>query len=126
MLKYVVELIDIYPTLCELAGLPAGKMPQPIDGNSLVPILEGKADTVSDHVYHCFPKSGKLGRAIRTKRYRMVEWKPFQSSKSVEYELYDYQTDPLETKNIAGQKPKVLEQMKKLLAEHPPAKKPLR
>ena len=121
-----VETVDIYPTLCELAGLPAGKMPQPIDGDSLVPILEGKADTVSDHVYHCFPKSGKLGRAIRTKRYRMVEWKPFQSSKSVEYELYDYQTDPLETKNIAGQKPKVLEQMKKLLAEHPPAKKPLR
>ncbi len=121
-----VETVDIYPTLCELAGLPANKMPQPIDGDSLVPILEGKADTVSDHVYHCFPKSGKLGRAIRTKRYRMVEWKPFQSSKSVEYELYDYQTDPLETKNIAGQKPKVLEQMKKLLAEHPPAKKPLR
>lgn len=121
-----VETVDIYPTLCELAGLPASKMPQPIDGDSLVPILEGKADTVSDHVYHCFPKSGKLGRAIRTQRYRMVEWKPFQSSKSVEYELYDYQTDPLETKNIAGQKPKVLEQMKKLLAEHPPAKKPLR
>ena len=119
-----VETVDIYPTLCELAGLSITQTTQPIDGESLVPILKGDADSVSDHAYHCFPKSGKLGRAIRTKRYRMVEWKPFRSSAPVEYELYDYQNDPLEKKNIADQSPKVLEDMKKILAQHPPAMKP--
>ena len=121
-----VETVDIYPTLCELAGLPTTEAPQPIDGESLVPILNGTADSVSDHAYHCFPKGGKMGRAIRTQRYRMVEWKPMRSSAPAEYELYDYQTDPLEKTNLAANMPKVLETMKKILAQHPPAMKPRR
>ncbi|MDA7878448.1 sulfatase-like hydrolase/transferase, partial [bacterium] len=121
-----VETVDIYPTLCELAGLPPTGTAQPIDGESLVPILNGTTDSVSDHAYHCFPKGGKLGRAIRTKRYRMVEWKPFRSPAPAEYELYDYQNDPLEKKNIAAQNPKILEDLKKILKQHPPAMKPRR
>ena len=118
-----VETVDIYPTLCELAGLPIPDGPQSIDGESLVPLLNGTADSVSDHAYHCFPKGGKMGRAIRTQRYRMVEWKSFGSDAPAEFELYDYQHDPLETQNIANQQPQVLNRMKKILAKHPPAKK---
>jgi iduronate 2-sulfatase len=56
----------------------------------------------------------------------MVEWKPMRSSAPTEYELYDYQTDPLEKTNLASKMPKVLENMKKILAQHPPAMKPRR
>ena len=119
--KSPVETVDLYPTLCELAGLPIPAGPQSIDGESLVPLLNGTADSVSDHAYHCFPKGGKLGRAIRTERYRMVEWKPLGSDGPAEFELYDYQADPLETENIASQQPDVLARMIKILANHPPA-----
>jgi iduronate 2-sulfatase len=39
------------------------------------------------------------------------------------YELYDYKTDPLEKKNIAAESPKVLAELKTMLARHPEAKK---
>ena len=121
-----VETVDIYPTLCDLAGLPTTETTQPMDGESLVPILNGTADSVSDHAYHCFPKGGRMGRAIRTERYRMVEWKPLKATAPTEYELYDYQADPLEQINLATTKPKILEELKKILAQHPPAMKPRR
>jgi len=118
----LVETVDIYPTLCELAGLPAPTGPQPIDGRSLVPVLKNPATSIRDHVYHCFPKGNRLGRAIRTERYRLVEWKPWEvSSTAAEYELYDYQRDPLETKNLAEANPDIAAQLKKLLATHPEA-----
>lgn len=75
---------------------------------------------IRDHAYHCFPKGDRLGRAIRTERYRLVEWKPRTgASAATEYELYDYQNDPFETKNLAESNPDVLAQLKQLLATHP-------
>ncbi len=122
----LVETVDIYPTLCELAGLEMPTGPQPIDGKSLVPILTGNAESIRTHAYHCFPKGGKLGRAIRTPRYRLVEWKPFGSDREPEYELYDYQEDPLETENRATVLPEMVKQLAGLLSEHPPAVPPRR
>ena len=75
--------------------------------------------------YHCFPKGGKnrLGRAIRTERYRLVEWKKFNAdTATAEYELYDYDEDPLETKNLAADQPDVVQSLAELLASHPEAK----
>jgi len=115
----LVESVDVYPTLCELAGLPTPSGPQPIDGRSLVPILKNPTATVRDHAYHCFPKGKRLGRAIRTERYRLVEWKPWAAGpESIEYELYDYEDDPSETKNLATERPAVVAQLKKQLATH--------
>lgn len=127
----LVETVDIFPTVCELAGLPAPTGPQPFDGKSLVPILtDGKA-SVKDHAYHCFPKGGRnrLGRAIRTKRYRLVEWKRMgndsnENESGVVYELYDYVDDPLETKNLIDDRPEVVKRLQKLLATHPAPKQP--
>ncbi|MEC8306189.1 MAG: sulfatase-like hydrolase/transferase, partial [Planctomycetota bacterium] len=68
------ESVDIYPTLVELAGLPAPEGPQPIDGLSLVPVLKDPEVRVRNHAFHAYPK-GKMGRSIRTERYRLVEWK---------------------------------------------------
>jgi iduronate 2-sulfatase len=120
--RALVETVDIYPTLCELVGLPAPTGPQPIDGKSLVSILTNPAANVREHAYHCFPRGNRLGRAIRTDRYRLVEWKPWDAdSREIEYELYDYESDPLETKNLALEKPGVVVQLKRLLAMHPDA-----
>lgn len=119
----LVETVDIYPTLCDLAGLPAPDGPQPIDGQSLVFVLKDPTRSVRDHAYHCFPRGNRLGRAIRTERYRLVEWKAIGApTDTAEYELYDYQVDPLETKNIARLQPQVVAELSALLATHPEAK----
>lgn len=113
------ESVDIFPTLAELAGLPAPSGPQPIDGVSLVPVLKDPTARVREHAYHAYPKS-KLGRAIRTERYRLVEWRKIgQKDDEGQYELYDYQVDPLETKNIAVQKPDIVNRLKAVLATYP-------
>lgn len=121
--KQLAESVDIYPTLAELAGLPAPSGPQPITGKSLVPVLKDASKRVRDHAFHCYPRrGGTMGRAIRTERYRMVEWrKPHAPHETAEYELYDYQSDPLERANLAAKQPEVLKKLKKILARYPEA-----
>ncbi len=117
--KQLAETVDIFPTVAELAGLPSPNVPQPIDGLSMVSVLKGPSTRVRDHAYHVFPKA-KLGRAIRTDRYRMVCWKNADApEETAEYELYDYQTDPLETTNVADSQPEVVSKLKKMLDEYP-------
>ena len=117
----LAETVDIYPTLTELAGLPKPEAPQPIDGTSLVPVLRDSSARVRDHAYHCYPRRG-IGRAIRTERYRLVEWKiSGDAPETAELELYDYKEDPLETKNWADEKPEVVKEMRAILSRHPEA-----
>jgi iduronate 2-sulfatase len=118
--RQLAESVDIFPTLAELAGLPPPTGPQPIDGESLVPVLRDPAVRVSDHAYHVFPRGDVLGRAIRTERYRLVEWKRAGAADaSAEWELYDYETDPAETRNLAGELPVVVEELKAMLGRYP-------
>lgn len=116
--QQLTESVDIYPTLAELCGLPAPAGPQPIDGKSLVPVLKDPSKRIRDHAFHAYPKR-KLGRAIRTDRYRLVEWSNGKNDANKEYELFDYQDDPLETKNFAKSKPEVVERLKKILERYP-------
>lgn len=120
--RQLAESVDVFPTLAELAGLPAPTGPQPMDGVSLVPVLKDPSVRVRDHAYHAYPKA-KMGRAIRTERYRLVEWKkPGAPAATAELELYDYEADPLETKNLAAEQPDVVKQLRAILAKHPEAK----
>ncbi len=120
----LIETVDLYPTLTELAGLPEK---QGLDGISQAAVVREPATTIRDHVIHVYPRGSRLGRAIRTERYRLVEWKkPGTSGDTAEFELYDYETDPLETKNLAAEKPAVLKELQALLATHPEAKLPHR
>ncbi len=119
--RQLAETVDLYPTLAALADLPSPQGPQPIDGDDLTPVLKDPADRVSDHVYHAFPR-GSLGRAIRTERYRLVEWKQPGSPRSkARLELYDYQEDPLETKNLANRHPEIVDRLRAILDRHPEA-----
>ena len=124
-----VESVDIYPTLAELAGLPAPTGPQPIDGLSLVGYLKySHIDLMAHHGYeirghafHAYPKA-KMGRSIRTRRFRLVDWKkPGADSSTAEYELYDYEADPNETRNLKSNMLGEFEKLKAILATYPEA-----
>ena len=118
----LVESVDIYPTLAELAGLPA---PALADGRSFAATLHDTAAPTEEAVMHCFPRGDRLGRALRTVQFRMVEWKaPGAAADSAIIELYDYENDPQETKNIAAEKPEIVAKLRAILATKYPEAKP--
>jgi iduronate 2-sulfatase len=115
-----VESVDIYPTLCELAGFTA---PSNLDGRSFANLLNNKPYQPKSYISHVYPRGSKLGRAIRTSQYRLVEWRDFSApDEVVDLELYDYVKDPAETVNVASSQPQVVAELQKILATHPSAK----
>lgn len=118
----LIETVDLFPTIADLAGLPAPQGPQPIDGDCFVPILKGGESDIGEYAYHCYPKGARLGRAIRTHRYRLVEWRQSGADHKPEYELYDYANDPHEKKNAAEEQPDIVAKLAAILAEHPSPK----
>lgn len=100
----IVEFIDIFPTLCELAGLPT---PGNLEGKSLAKIIHDPTAAVKEAAFSQFPRKLKggdyMGYAMRTDRYRYVEWLDQSNWKIAEVELYDERKDPDENTNIAGE-----------------------
>lgn len=103
-----VNTIDIFPTLCEMAGLPVPEQPasntvttgRPLRGRSLVPVLDDPQAAVHHGAITHFNNGGRYGYAYRTERFRYIEW--VGSGGSVDgVDLYDYVEDPLETRNLA-------------------------
>lgn len=94
------EHLNIYPTLaemCELQGTPTN-----LQGRSLVPLLLDP-DAAWDHpaLSQVTRQSGSteiMGYSVRTERYRYTMWAGGQEGE----ELYDYQTDPRELRNLAN------------------------
>jgi len=87
-----VVLTDIYPTLCELAGLP---IPPQCDGTSLVPLLKNPAGKKKEPVVISYQFRGepRPSHAIADSRYRFIHYGDgFE-------ELYDLKTDPNEFTN---------------------------
>ncbi len=119
----LVETVDLYPTLAELAGLPAPTVPQGLEGKSFVPVLRDPKFSTKNFVFHVYPRGERIGRAVRTARYRLVEWKvPGAAANTADLELYDYETDPLETKNLASAQPGVVSAMRAILMTLPEAR----
>ncbi len=90
----LVELVDIYPTLCDACQLP---IPEQLEGLSMVPVIQ---EPTTPWKSAAFSKTGKEygKRSIRTQRYRYSE---FVKSALPRKELYDHNTDPDEKVNIA-------------------------
>ncbi len=105
----MAEMVDFYPTLSELAGLP---IPQHVSGTSLVPALKDPAKTVRDSALSQYDS----GYSIRTANYRYTQW---GQSGSAGAELYDHRDDPAEMKNRINdpQYAQVRERLAKMLAE---------
>jgi iduronate 2-sulfatase len=117
----LVESVDLYPTLCELAGLPA---PAGLDGASFAAALRNPAaGTTKNAIIHVYPRGEMIGRAVRTARHRLVEWrKPGAAADTAVLELYDYVADPGETKNLAETQPAIVGELRAILAREPEAK----
>ena len=101
-----VELIDLYPTLSELAGLP---VPAGLEGLSLVPLLDNPVAAGWTRPTYTVVRRSTLnspfesfGRSVRSWRYRYTEWDPLPWGGAAATELYDLQDDPGEYTNQAG------------------------
>ena len=93
----LAQSVDLAPTLTELCGLPAHAAFQ---GRSLRPVLDDPTATVNDSAFSWYPKGGYLGVAMRTDRWRYVEWtKPGDETVR---ELYDMKEDPQNDLNVAA------------------------
>jgi arylsulfatase A-like enzyme len=92
----LVEFVDFYATLAELAGLPA---PARHEGTSFVPLLREPGRAWKRAVFSEMNRGGRLGRAIRTATHRYVEWHD-RAGALIARELYDYRTDADETENL--------------------------
>lgn len=99
----LVETVDVYPTLTELAGLPEPPQQQ---GLSFAPLLDNPDQPWKEAVFSQYRRSDKdgkvMGYSIRTDRYRYVEWEHLKSGEIRARELYDHRTDPQENVNVAA------------------------
>jgi arylsulfatase A-like enzyme len=114
----IVETIDIYPTLTELAGLP---QPGEIDGRSLAPMVRDPNSPGNDRAFSIFRGTfgrdggSYKGKAVRTDRYRYIEWRDYNTDEVHHRELYDFKVDPDETINIAKENPELVTEFSKIL-----------
>ena len=153
----LVELVDIFPTLCELAGVP---IPNHIEGHSFVPLINSPDRNWKKAAFSQYPnpalrewaanplsrgmretwfgpliqgveqrimdQQGEkwdrelfekhlMGYTMRTNRYRLVVWRDHRRPKAepIFVELFDHQSDPNETKNIATHQRQVVEKLMK-------------
>jgi len=101
----LVETIDIYPTLCELAGI---EPPQGLEGKNLIPIFNDP-DSPGKSAAYCYQRNRI---SMRTLRYRLIV---HVEAGTQSVALFDHQNDPLETKNIAAEKPEIVDRLMPLL-----------
>lgn len=113
--KEAVISPDFYPTMLEMAGLPL--IPdQHVDGESILPLLEGEDKLEREAIYWHYPhygnQGGTPGSSIRMGQYKLIEF--FEDGRT---ELYDLVTDIGEENDIASEKPELRDMMKSKLEE---------
>ena len=98
--KSIAELVDLYPTICELSGVAS---PDRLEGESLASTLRDPETSDGGFALSQYARYGGkyTGRALRTDRYRFVVWEAKKDGKVVHRELYGHITDPHETRNVA-------------------------
>ncbi len=114
----IVEFVDIYPTVAELASLPS---PNGLSGKSLVPLLRNPRAKWDFPAYSQvqFGKNDEAcpGRSVRTDRWRYVEWDGGRRGR----ELYDHRADPDEMQNLAEDPTyaSIVHEMRRVLLSQP-------
>ena len=79
----LVELVDLFPTLSELCGLP---IPEALDGTSIVPLLRDPERPWKQAAFSVVKRGNTIGRSVRTKEWRYTEYTDGSA------ELYDCRT----------------------------------
>ena len=106
------ELVDIFPTLCELSGID---LPDYLQGTSMVPLLKDPHREWKSAIFSQFHRRPRItpdgqrymGYGMRTERYHYIDWYYWDNEEKVPLgfvssELYDHENDPDENNNIAG------------------------
>ncbi|WP_407652605.1 sulfatase [Aporhodopirellula aestuarii] len=151
----LVELVDMYPTLCELAGIA---QPEHLEGHSFHPLIRDPNLPWKTAAFSQFPnpalrewaanplsagmretffgpliqeveeriieqqgdkwdrdlfETHLMGYTMRTDRYRLVVWQDYRNALAdpIDIELYDHQSDPSETVNIADDHPELVAEL---------------
>ena len=101
----LVEFVDMYPTLCAACEI---EPPEDLEGTSMLPLLEDPDRPWKKAVFSQIPRPYladqdwvHMGRSMRTQRYRYTEWID-RAGTAVARELYDLETAPFGTVNIAN------------------------
>ncbi|TDJ68875.1 MAG: iduronate sulfatase [Planctomycetota bacterium] len=95
----LVELVDLYPTLCELTGLTP---PPHLEGTSFAPLLAEPDRPWKRAVFSQHPASlDIMGYSVRTDRWRFTSWRRASDGAELARELYDHDADPFENVNLA-------------------------
>ena len=104
----IVESVDIYPTLCDLANLPK---PDGLAGQSVADCFGDETQPGKTYAFSQFLRYGiwkspdmkeAMGYTVRSKDWRYVEWFHSDSDEVIDKELYDIETQGLEQKNLVG------------------------
>ena len=104
--RQLVESLDLFPTLCDMAGLPK---PLQLDGKSLQPLLKNASTPSRKAAYSQYFREkrdkqgnlfGLMGRAVRTDKFRYIVWRDFKSGLVKHEELYEVSEVSYERKNI--------------------------
>jgi len=121
----ISEFTDIFPTLCDLAGIAK---PKYLDGVTLVPAIKDPSSEVREYAMSQYPRGdNRMGYSIRTKRFRYTvwfgkgyrTWMPYDEKLVIAREMYDYEKDPLEKESVLD-KPEYMQdklKMEKLFKE---------
>jgi arylsulfatase A-like enzyme len=84
-------LYDIFPTLCDLAGLG---IPESVEGKSLLPIIQGRSEAVRDVIFGAYRD---VQRMVRTDRWKFIYYPKIDRT-----QLFDLKADPDEIDDLSG------------------------
>ena len=87
----MVYLFDIYPTVCQLAGL---HVPKKLDGRSIAPVITGKKKDARDAIFTIYKD---VQRSVRTDRWKLIRYPQVDMT-----QLFDLQNDPFEMTNLSA------------------------
>jgi arylsulfatase A-like enzyme len=92
-------LRDLFPTVCELAGIP---IPATVEGQSLVPVLAGTVPRIHSELYACWHRDGVPGafpmqRMVRTDRWKLIHYAHLERR-----QLFDLESDPHELRDLSS------------------------
>ena len=107
----MIELVDLFPSICEMAGID---IPDYMQGTSFVPLTKNPELPWKDATFSQFHRRPKvsadgeryMGYSINTKKYHFISWYGWDSATCTRgefksYELYDKEFDSFETQNLS-------------------------
>jgi arylsulfatase A-like enzyme len=103
---------DVMPTLAEVAGI---EIPEQTDGISFLPELLGGKQRKHDHLYWELQLASGSPKGFR-QAVRVGEWKAVRYTQTKRTELYNLNTDPYETTDLAVPNSEIVAQMNRILA----------